>query len=337
MTKVTLIPGDGIGPEITQAMMKVVEATGVTLDWEITPAGLVTLEKEGTLIPQSVFDSIERNKIAIKGPLATPIGKGHRSLNVMLRKKYDLYACVRPVKSIADISPKFPNVDLVIFRENTEDLYMGIEEVISENEARSIKIITKSATLRIARAAYEFAVKENRRKVTIVTKANIMKATDGLFLDTCRSVAVLYPQIQTDEILIDNMCMQLVIDPSQTDIILTENLYGDILSDLCAGLVGGLGFVPGANLGEDIAIFESVHGTAPDIAGLGIANPTAMILTSAMLLRHLGYADQASQIEEAIQSVYADKANYTKDLKGPLNTIAITEKIIAVLKAKGGS
>jgi isocitrate dehydrogenase (NAD+) len=214
---------------------------------------------------------------------------------------------------------------------------MGIEEVISENEARSIKIITKAATQRIARAAYEFAVKENRKKVTIVTKANIMKATDGLFLESCRSVASLYPQIKTDEILIDNMCMQLVIDPSKTDIILTENLYGDILSDLCAGLVGGLGFVPGANLGEDIAIFESVHGTAPDIAGLGIANPTAMILTSTMLLRHLGYPSEASAIEEAIQTVYSDKANYTKDLKGPLDTLAITDKIIAVLKAKEGS
>jgi isocitrate dehydrogenase (NAD+) len=337
MPRVTLIPGDGIGPEISQAMMAVVEATGVRIDWDITPAGLVTLEKEGTLIPQAVFDSIERNKIAIKGPLATPIGKGHRSLNVMLRKKYDLYACVRPVKSIAEISPKFPNVDLVIFRENTEDLYMGIEEVISENEARSIKIITKSATQRIARAAYEFAVKENRKKVTIVTKANIMKATDGLFLDTCRDIASAYPQIQTDEILIDNMCMQLVVDPTRTDIILTENLYGDILSDLCAGLVGGLGFVPGANLGEDIAIFESVHGTAPDIAGQGIANPTAMILTSAMLLRHLGYVKEATRIEEAIQSVYSDKANYTRDLKGPLDTKAITDKIIAILKAKEGS
>jgi len=337
MPKVTLIPGDGIGPEISDAMMAVVAASGVTIDWEITPAGLVTLENEGTLVPQSVFDSIERNKVALKGPLATPIGKGHRSLNVMLRKKYDLYACVRPIKSIAEIAPKFPGVDLVIFRENTEDLYTGIEEVISEDEARSIKVITRSASVRIAKAAYEFAVQENRKKVTIVTKANIMKATDGLFLDSCRSVASLYPQIKTDEILIDNMAMQLVVDPTRTDIILTENLYGDILSDLCAGLVGGLGFVPGANLGETIAIFESVHGTAPDIAGLGIANPTAMILSAAMMLRHLGYAHQARHIEEAIQSVFSDKANYTRDLKGPLDTHAITAKIIAALNAKEGS
>lgn len=337
MPKVTLIPGDGIGPEISQAMMAVVAATGVTIDWEITPAGLKTLETQGTLIPDEVFASIERNKIAIKGPLATPIGKGHRSLNVMLRKKYDLYACVRPVKSIAAIAPNYPHVDLIIFRENTEDLYMGIEEVISADEAHSIKVITRKATQRIARAAYEFAVKENRRKVTIVTKANIMKATDGLFLDTCRSIAALYPQIKTDEILIDNMCMQLVIDPAKTDIILTENLYGDILSDLCAGLVGGLGFVPGANLGESIAIFESVHGTAPDIAGLGIANPTAMILTSALLLRHLGHEVQARRIEEAVQTVFADKANYTRDLNGPLDTQAITAKIIAALKAAKGN
>lgn len=337
MPKITLIPGDGIGPEITQAMMAVVEATGVHLDWEITPAGLVTLEKEGTLIPQSVFDSIERNKIALKGPLATPIGKGHRSLNVMLRKKYDLYACVRPVRSIAQISPKFPQVDLVIFRENTEDLYMGLEEVISPDEAHSIKVITKSASARIAKAAYDFAVKEKRKKVTIVTKANIMKATDGLFLDTCREIAALYPQIQTDEILIDNMAMQLVVDPSRTDIILTENLYGDILSDLCAGLVGGLGFVPGANFGEDVALFEAVHGTAPDIAGKGIANPTAMILTAAMLLKHLGHDHEAFLIEDAVQQVYADPANYTKDLKGPLDTQAITAKLIDAIKAKEGS
>lgn len=336
MPKITLIPGDGIGPEITQAMMAVVEATGVMLDWEITPAGLSTLEKEGTLIPQSVFDSIERNKIALKGPLATPIGKGHRSLNVLLRKKYDLYACVRPVKSIANISPKFPNVDLVIFRENTEDLYMGLEEVISPDEAHSIKVITKAASQRIAQAAYEFAVKEHRKKVTIVTKANIMKATDGLFLDTCRDVAAHYPQIQTDEILIDNMAMQLVVDPSRTDIILTENLYGDILSDLCAGLVGGLGFVPGANLGKDYALFEAVHGTAPDIAGKGIANPTAMILTAAMLLKHLGHVREALLIEEAVQSIYADPTNYTKDLKGPLDTQAITAKLIDAIKAKEG-
>ncbi|NTW95616.1 MAG: isocitrate/isopropylmalate dehydrogenase family protein [Erysipelotrichaceae bacterium] len=335
---ITLIPGDGIGPEISQAMMEVIKATELPITWEITPAGLSTLESEGSLIPQSVFDSIERNRIALKGPLATPIGKGHRSLNVLLRKKYDLYACVRPVRSIANISPKFPGVDLVIFRENTEDLYMGLEEIISEDEAHSIKVITRSASTRIAKAAYEYAVKENRKKVTIVTKANIMKASDGLFLESCRAVAALYPTIITDEILIDNMCLQLVVDPTRTDIILTENLYGDILSDLCAGLVGGLGFVPGANLGQDFALFESVHGTAPDIAGLGIANPTAMILTSAMMIRHLGYEKEASWIEEAIQTVYSDPNNYTKDLQGPLNTVEITSEIIkAYLALKGVS
>lgn len=332
MTKVTLIPGDGIGKEICAAMMLVVQATGVLIDWEITSAGIETFEKTGTLVPQEVFDSIERNKIAIKGPLETPIGKGHRSINVMLRKKYDLYACIRPVKSIANISPRFPNVDLVIFRENTEDLYMGVEEVISDDEAHSIKIITRKASVRIAQAAYEFAVKENRKKVSIVTKANIMKATDGLFLDACRSVAALYPQIKTDEILIDNMCMQLVIDPTSTDIILTQNLYGDILSDLCAGLVGGVGFVPGANIGTDIALFEAVHGVANDIAGQGIANPTAMILTAAMMLKHLGYIQEALNIENAVETVFQDPANYTRDLKGPLDTQAITKKIISALK-----
>jgi len=303
MIKVTLIPGDGIGPEITQAMMRVITALRVEIDWEIAQAGQVALEKEGTLFPNHVFESIERNKIALKGPLTTPIGKGHPSLNVMLRKKYDLYQCIRPVKSIAEIAPKFPNVDLVIFRENTEDLYMGIEEMISPDEAHSIKVITRQGSTRIAQAAYEFAVKENRKKVTIVTKANIMKASDGLFLEACRDVAKQYPQIKTDEILVDNMCMQLVIDPSKTDIILTENLYGDILSDLCSGLVGGLGFVPGANIGQEIAIFESVHGTALDIAGLGIANPTAMILSAAMMLRYLGFSSKATQVESVIQQV----------------------------------
>jgi len=331
MTKVTLIPGDGIGQEISDAMMAVVAASGVNIDWEITPAGLTTLEKEGTLIPQNVFDAIERNRIAIKGPLATPIGKGHRSLNVMLRKKYDLYACVRPVKSIANISPRFPGVDLVIFRENTEDLYAGVEEIISQDEAHSIKIITRQASERIARAAYTFAVKENRKKVTIVTKANIMKATDGLFLEACRSVAVHFPQIITDEILIDNMCLQLVIDPTQSDVILTENLYGDILSDLCAGLVGGVGFVPGANLGSDISIFEAVHGTASAIAGLGIANPTAMILSATMMLKHLGYQKQGANIEKAIELVFSDPKNYTRDLKGTLTTQELTKKIIVTL------
>ncbi len=337
MRKVTLIPGDGIGHEISEAMKSVLYALDVDIEWEIALAGQIALENEGTLFPESVFKSIERNKIALKGPLTTPIGKGHKSLNVMLRKKYDLYQCIRPIKSIAEIAPKFPNVDIVIFRENTEDLYMGIEEMISPDEAHSIKIITRQGSKRIAQAAYAFAVKENRKKVTIVTKANIMKATDGLFLDVCREVAQTYPQIKTDEILIDNMCMQLVIDPTKTDIILTENLYGDILSDLCSGLVGGLGFVPGANIGEEIAIFESVHGTALDIAGLGIANPTAMILSAAMMLRYLGYETKATELESAIQTVFSNKTNYTKDLNGPCDTQTITLKIIAAIKAQKGS
>lgn len=333
MPKITLIPGDGIGPEVTRCMVDVIAATGVDLEWEIVEAGMHILEKTGELIPNDVFESIERNKIAIKGPITTPIGKGFRSINVALRKKYDLYACVRPVKSIGIVSPKYANVDLTIFRENTEDLYMGLEEQISPDEARSIKVITRSNSERIVNAAFAYAQANLKPFVTVVTKANIMKLSDGLFLAVARDVATRYPDIQLKEILVDNMCMQLVVRPETFGVIVTENLYGDILSDLCAGLVGGLGFVPGANIGNDIAIFEAVHGSAPDIAEKGIANPTAMILTGAMLLDHLGEGEAAANIRRSVQEVFSNPANFTVDLGGTLGSEAITQRIIAHLQA----
>jgi isocitrate dehydrogenase (NAD+) len=330
---VTLIPGDGIGPEITHSLQTVFSAAQAPINWDLQEAGLDVLEKTGSLVPDSVFESIERNRIALKGPLATPIGKGHRSLNVMLRQRYDLYACVRPVKTIPGIATRYSKVDLVIFRENTEDLYAGKEVQISADEAHSLKVITRQASTRIAKAAYDYAVANHRQQVTIVTKANIMKLSDGLFLEACRDVSKHYPQIKTTEILVDNLCMQLVVDPSRFDILLTENLYGDILSDLAAGLVGGLGFVPGANLGTETAIFEAVHGTAPDIAGQDKANPTAMLLSGVLMLRHLKLTEVADRIENAILSVLADPNVITVDRGGSVGTQALTHLICRALGA----
>lgn len=333
MSTVTLIPGDGIGAEITRSLQAVFTAAGADIQWDVQEAGLDVLEKTGTLVPDSVFSSIEKHRVALKGPLATPIGKGHRSLNVMLRQKYDLYACVRPVKSIHGVSTRYSDVDLVIFRENTEDLYAGREIQVSPDEAHSLKVITRAASTRIAKAAYDYAVANQRRQVTIVTKANIMKFSDGLFLEACRDVAKAYPSIQTTEILVDNLCMQLVVDPSRFDILLTENLYGDILSDLAAGLVGGLGFVPGANLGTETAIFEAVHGTAPDIAGQDKANPTALLLSGVLMLRHLGQTTVADRIEKAIITVLADPSVLTADRGGTMGTQAFTEWVLRALSA----
>lgn len=333
MSTVTLIPGDGIGPEIIRALQVVLMAAGADIQWDVQDAGLDVLEHTGSLVPNSVFRSIEQHKVALKGPLATPIGKGHRSLNVMLRQTYDLYACVRPVKSILGVSDRYPNVDLVIFRENTEDLYAGHEIQVSADEAHSLKVITRRASTRIAKAAYDFAVANQRQQVTIVTKANIMKLSDGLFLEACRDVSKHYPQIQTTEILVDNLCMQLVVDPSRFDILLTENLYGDILSDLAAGLVGGLGYVPGSNLGNDIAIFEAVHGTAPDIAGQDKANPTAMLLSGVLMLRYLGQSEVADRLEQAVLSVLADPAVITADRGGTIGTQAFTHRVCRALGA----
>ena len=331
--KVTLIMGDGIGPEISQAMKEVVGALDLDLEFEEINAGLSVFEKEGTYIPEALFESINKNKIAIKGPITTPIGHGFRSINVELRKKFDLYANIRPIKAPGSLELKFDGVDMVIFRENTEDLYAGVEEQISDNEAHSIKIITRDKSERIIRAAFDYAQAQNRKKVSVVTKANIMKLTDGLFLDVARDVAKAYPDIEMEEILVDNTAMQMVMHPERFDVLVTENLYGDILSDLGAGLVGGLGLMPGVNKGKDIAIYESIHGSAPDIAGQNLANPIAMLLTLCLMLDDIGENAKAKMIRDAIYKTLSDKANYTKDLGGSATTKEITQAIIDNLGA----
>lgn len=325
---VTLIKGDGIGPEIVFSMKKVLKAVDSGLDFEEVNAGSSVFEKEGTYIPERLFKSLEKNKIAIKGPITTPIGHGFRSINVELRRKYDLYANIRPIKAPGPLDLKYEDVDFVIFRENTEDLYAGVEEKISENCAHSIKIITRENSQRIGKAAFDYARKHNRKKVTVVSKANIMKETDGLFLDSIRDVAKSYPEIIFDEILVDNCAMQMVMNPSRFDVIVTENLYGDILSDLAAGLVGGLGLMPGANKGSNMAIYESIHGSAPDIAGKDLANPTAMILTACLLLDDFGKEDKALIIRKAINKTLSDKNNYTRDLGGNNTCSKFTETLI---------
>lgn len=330
--RVTMIPGDGIGREIAQAMMQVVDASGAKIEWEIVHAGETVLQETGELVPQAVYDSLERNQIAIKGPITTPIGQGYRSVNVALRKKYDLYANVRPIRSVGQTPSLFEGLDLVLFRENTEDLYAGLEKKISDDEMHSIKVITRSASERIVKQAFDFAVSHQRRRVTVVTKANIMKLTDGLFLEVAREVAKAYPTIEFTEILVDNMAMQLVINPQQFDVIVTENLYGDILSDLMAGLVGGLGIIPGANLGRNMAIFEAVHGSAPDIAGKDLANPTALILSACLMLEHLNESEAASRIRQALDQVLSHPDNFTRDLGGHIGTTAFTNLIVAAMQ-----
>ena len=329
--KITLIKGDGIGPEITEAMKKIAAVLKIDIEFEEINAGLSVLEEEGVYIPQRLFDSIEKNKIAIKGPITTPIGHGFRSINVELRKKFDLFANIRPIKAPGPLELKFDGVDMVIFRENTEDLYAGIEEQISPDEAHSIKVITREKSQRIIEKAFEFARKNARKKVSIITKANIMKLSDGLFLEVGREVSKSYPDIEFEELLVDNTAMQMVINPSCFDVIVTENLYGDILSDLGAGLVGGLGLMPGVNKGKDIAIYESIHGSAPDIAGKNLANPIAMILTFCLLLDDIGEKYHAENIRKAIYKTLADKNNYTKDLGGENTTTGMTDAIISNL------
>lgn len=329
--KITLIRGDGIGPEITAAMEKVVAALGINLEFEEINAGLSVFEEEGVYIPQRLFDSINKNKIAIKGPITTPIGHGFRSINVELRKKFDLFANIRPIKVPGPLELKFDGVDMVIFRENTEDLYAGIEEQISSDEAHSIKVITREKSQRIIEKAFEFARKNARKKVSIITKANIMKLSDGLFLEVGREVAKKFPDIEFEELLVDNTAMQMVMNPGRFDVLVTENLYGDILSDLGAGLVGGLGLMPGVNKGKDIAIYESIHGSAPDIAGKNLANPIAMLLTLCLLLDDINEKEKAEKIRSAIYKTLADKKNYTRDLGGENTTTGITDAIISNL------
>ncbi len=328
---ITLIQGDGIGKEISDSVMKIIAATGLDINWEVVNAGITTFESTGELIPDNVYKSLEKNKVALKAPITTPIGKGFRSVNVHLRKKYDLYANIRPIKNIGTVPAIHQNMDIVLFRENTEGLYAGIEERINDDERISIKKVTRKNSERIIKAAFDYAVKNNRKKVAVVTKANIMKETDGLFLDVAREVAKNYKSIEVQEVLVDNMAMQLVMNPSQFDVIVTGNLYGDILSDLMAGLIGGLGLASSVNMGEDMAIFEAVHGSAPDIAGKNIANPTAILKAACMMLEHIGKNKEASRITKALDKVLSDKNNYTVDLGGNNKTDEFTDKIIDLL------
>ncbi|MDO5718650.1 MAG: isocitrate/isopropylmalate dehydrogenase family protein [Tissierellia bacterium] len=331
---ITLIPGDGIGPEISKSFMDIMDILMPNIEWEVFSAGAQAYEENGIYLPDELFKSLEKNKIGIKGPITTPIGKGFSSVNVELRKKYDLYTNFRPVKNRGSIKTKFENVDILIFRENTEDLYAGVEEQISPTRAHSIKIITEEKSRLLVEDAFKYAEKHGKKKVTVVTKANIMKKTDGLFLDTARDVAKKYPSIELEELLVDNMCMQLVMRPEDFEIIATENLYGDILSDLCAGLVGGLGLIPGANLGKDMAIFEACHGSALDIAGQNKANPTAMLLSGALMLDYIGNSDEAKILEESIEEVLSHEENYTADLGGNCSTTDYTQKIIEEIKRR---
>jgi isocitrate dehydrogenase (NAD+) len=335
---ITLIPGDGIGPEIIAATVRIIEATGVDIEWETHILGAQAQEKYGTTLPESTLESIRRNKVALKGPQMTPVGKGFSSVNVGLRKGLDLYANVRPIKALPNVPSRNPDLDLVVVRENTEDLYAGLEHVVVPGVVESIKIITEKASTRIAQYAFDYAVANGRKKVTAVHKANIMKLSDGLFLECFYNVAKNFPDIEADDKIIDNCCMQLVMRPEQFDILVMENLYGDIVSDLCAGLIGGLGLAPGANIGEQGAVFEAVHGSAPDIAGQGIANPTAILISGLLMLRHLGEYDAADRAEKAMLEVFAEGKHITKDLGGTAKTNefarAICEKLDGGAAAK---
>ncbi|WP_432665541.1 isocitrate/isopropylmalate dehydrogenase family protein [Wukongibacter baidiensis] len=328
MYDITLIPGDGIGPEVTNSAKQIIDATGVEINWDIVNAGADVYKEKGVLVPDEVYKSIEKNKVVLKGPITTPIGCGFRSINVLLRKKYDLFANIRPVEKISGINTPFEDIDLVIFRENTEGLYSGIEKQNDDDTAEAIKVITRKASLRIAEEAFKYAKKNNKKKVAVVHKANIMKLTDGLFLDCARMVSDSFPDIELQEVIVDNMCMQLVMNPSKYEVIVTTNLYGDILSDLCAGLVGGLGLVPGANIGKDMAIFEAVHGSAPDIAGENLANPTAVILSGAMMLNYLGEIEKSKAIVDAVHKTIKEGKYTTRDLGGSSSTTEMTKAII---------
>ncbi len=326
--KVTLIPGDGIGPEIVEATIRVIEAAGVEIEWDRHEAGMLAFEKCGNPVPDELLESIRTNKVALKGPTTTAIGKGFRSANVTLRQKLDLYTNLRPVRSIGGVHSRFEKVNLVIVRENTEDLYSGIEKLISPGVTQAIKVVTEKASLRIARWAFEYAVKNNRQRVTLVHKANIMKISDGMFLDSFETVAKDYPHIKADNRIVDALCMNLVMDPCQYDVLLLGNMFGDIVSDLAAGLVGGLGMVPGANIGDNCSVFEAVHGSALDIAGKNIANPTALIFSAVLMLRHLGESDAADDIWKAILVTISIGNNLTKDLGGTASTEEYANQLI---------
>jgi isocitrate dehydrogenase (NAD+) len=331
--KVTLIPGDGIGPEVTQAATRILEATGVKFEWESYEAGAEAYEKYREYIPKELIASIERNRVGLKGPVTTPIGGGFPSINVELRKKFELYANFRPIRNLPHIPTRYPDVDLIIVRENTEGLYSGIEHEVVPGVVESLKIITEKASTRIARFAFEYARKNKRKKIHAIHKANIMKLSDGLFLRCARNVSKEYPEITYGEHIVDNTCMQLVMNPYQYDMLLLENLYGDIVSDLCAAFVGGLGLVPGANIGDHCAIFEAVHGSAPDIAGKNLANPTAVIRSGLLMLRHLGEHEAALKIRNALEKVYRHRDKLTRDVGGKATTSEFADAIIEAMES----
>jgi isocitrate dehydrogenase (NAD+) len=330
---ITLIPGDGIGPEVAEATVRAVDATGVEVEWERVEAGARALAEYGQLIPDEVFASLEVTRIGLKGPTATPIGGGHQSINVALRKKLGLYTNFRPVRMLPGLKTRFHDLplDLAIFRENTEDLYSGLEHEVVPGVVESLKIITQNASMKIARACFQYARREGRKKVTAIHKANIMKLSDGLFLKCCREVASQFPEVQYHELIVDNACMQLVMRPETFDLLVLPNLYGDIISDLAAGLVGGLGIVPGANLGDQHAIFEAVHGTAPDIAGKGLANPTALMQSAVLMLGHLGEREAAARLHQAIHQVYEAGKHLTGDVGGKASTDEFTDAVICAM------
>src|SRR5580698_6961831 len=331
--QVTLIPGDGIGPEVAEATVRAVDATGVKIEWERVEAGVRALAEFGQLIPDDVFASLEVTRVGLKGPTATPIAGGHQSINVALRKNLGLYTNFRPVRMLPGLKTRFQDlpIDLAIFRENTEDLYSGLEHEVVPGVVESLKIITRNASMKIARAAFEYARREHRRKVTAIHKANIMKLSDGLFLKCCREVAAEFTEIKYNELIVDNACMQLVMRPETFDLLVLPNLYGDIISDLTAGLVGGLGIVPGANIGETCAVFEAVHGTAPDIAGKGLANPTALMQSAVLMLAHLGEREASARLHNAIYQVYRAGEYLTGDVGGKASTGEFTEAVIRAL------
>ena len=332
---ITLIPGDGIGPEVTRAVVSILEAagqkTGVSFAWDRHDAGADAFARTGEYIPKALYESLERTRVGLKGPVTTPIGGGFTSINVTLRKRFDLFSNFRPIRNLPGLKTNYPDVDLIIVRENTEDLYAGLEVMVVPGVAQSLKIITEKGSTRIAKFAFEYARKHGRRKVHAIHKANIMKLTDGLFLDCCRKIASGFAEVEYKEHIIDNTCMQLVMNPYQYDVIVTENLYGDILSDLCSAFVGGLGLVPGANLGENCAIFEAVHGSAPDIAGKDMANPTALLQSAVLMLRHLDESAAADRIQTALEAVYRVGKTLTRDVGGHAGTQEFGQAVIASL------
>jgi isocitrate dehydrogenase (NAD+) len=335
--KVTLIPGDGIGPEVMSAAIRILEATGVKFEWETIQAGAEAYEKYHEYIPKELTESIERTRVGLKGPITTPIGGGFASINVQLRKKFELYANFRPIINLPHIPTRYPNVDLIIVRENTESLYSGLEHEVVPGVVESLKIITEKASTRIARFAFEYARKNQRKKIHAIHKANIMKLSDGLFLRCSRNISKEYPEITYGEHIVDNTCMQLVMNPYQYDVLVMENLYGDIISDLCAAFVGGLGLVPSANLGDSCAIFEAVHGSAPDIAGKNMANPTAVLRSSMLMLKHLGEHEAEAKVRKAVENVYRTREKLTKDVGGQAGTSQFADSVIEEMQSSNAA